>query len=112
MTPTRVQFNKGPVKYETPFFSTSASILRSICNAMARLIRVAESFRSVFGFVVLQTKHNAIDGRGAEKLTYRNMVSSIPSLLVSNSAFIQWIYAFGSSPESSWRRKMVDVESK
>jgi hypothetical protein len=53
ITPTRVQFSKGPEKYETPLFRTSASIWRSAHAEMACENNVAQMRRSTLGRVEL-----------------------------------------------------------
>lgn len=53
MTPTSVQFKRGPRKYDTPLLSTSCAIILRSLRLIALKNRVPATFRSVFGLVDL-----------------------------------------------------------
>ena len=85
ITPTSVQFSKGPRKYETPFLRTSASIFCCAKSWIACMNKAGAKDKRVLGFVDLNLRqYTSISGRF--KMRYLRIVSSMPSLFWSNKA--------------------------
>lgn len=89
MTPTSVQFNSGPEKYEMPFLNASLSSLRSLDIAMACASRVAAIRRRLRGLVDLPGPSQLSAITYYRRLnTHRRIESSMPSLPLSNSVLV------------------------
>ncbi len=116
MTPARVQFSRGPRKYEIPLLSTSLSILTllSVTECIACAKRNGAIFRRVFGRVALYDVNQAFSPHTvtAAACTYRRIVSSIPSLPGSNRALLHEVNAAGSSPVSESARTFIPAVRK
>lgn len=107
MVPTSVQFNNGPVKYEIPFINISLSIFLVWQLFIVWLNKRGVAWSNTFGFIELGKK-SIFFSPFDHTTTHRRMLSSIPSLFLSNSSLY---HAWQAENSSCWWSHSRGIES-